>query len=112
VDQEAEYVDEGRYTTVTIEAMDVSKEGLHKVEGDRLTQVTGDKRSPGGDERVTEERRDLDEKPRWTREKSKDRLDGLKKKRKFRYESKGERKVARAKEKMRKGRQASARRAG
>ena len=34
IDHEAEYIDEDRYTTVTVEAVDVSKEGLHKVAED------------------------------------------------------------------------------
>ena len=34
LDHDEEYVDEDRYTTVTIEAVDVSKEGLQKVAGE------------------------------------------------------------------------------
>ena len=112
LDHEAEYVDEDRYTTVTIEAMDLSKAGLHKAEDDQRTDGGVDqdsKRENGG---VTVGGKDLVERRKWTRDKPKERPDHPKKKKqKFRYESKGERKVARVKQKMRNSKQASARRA-
>ncbi|KAA6411843.1 MAG: hypothetical protein FRX48_03993 [Lasallia pustulata] len=100
VDHEEEYVDEDRHTTVTVEAVDVTKDGLLKVavekedddESDdgpeyRNTSTTGktgpDARNPSSGKRV------------WTKE----RPGGpKKKKKKFRYESKAERKVTRHKE--------------
>jgi ribosomal RNA-processing protein 17 len=112
LDRQAEYVEEDRYTTVTIEAMDVSKEGLLKADDDQQDKDAGDEDSQGEDNRAVKERNDLDKKRKWSREKPKDRLDRpKKKKKKFRYESKAERKVVRVKQKMRNSKQASARRA-
>jgi len=89
IDHEAEYIDEDRYTTVTIEAISVSKEGLHKVAEDGDTEEednSGDLKTPndsaeiktGGSRKMW---------PKKTRKK------------KFRYESKAERKVTRGKQK-------------
>lgn len=112
LDCEAEYVDVDRFTTVTIEAMDVSKEGLHKADDDQRDKDAADGDSQSEVNRATKQVKDLNEKRKWTREKPKDKLDGpKKKKKKFRYESKGERKVTRVKQKMRNSKQASARRA-
>jgi ribosomal RNA-processing protein 17 len=111
VDHEAEYVDEDRYTTVTVEAMDSSKEGLHMAEEDRLKQDRVNEDGQDRSDRGTGRGKNMNEKRKWTREKPKERQDHPKKKKKFRYESKGERKAARVKDKMRKSKQASARRA-
>ena len=111
VDHEAEYIDEDRYTTVTVEEMDLSKEGIHKAEQaaqeeevdseEKLDQVNGAVKAE-------------DAKPSkkiWTKQKP---ADGekrpKKKKKKFRYESKAERKFTRAKEKSKNSKQAKARR--
>lgn len=110
VDHEAEYVDEDRYTTVTVEAMDLSKEALHMAEEDLRKQEKVDKDGRSGSDRVTGKGENVGEKRKWTREKPKERQDRPKKK-KFRYESKGERRAARVKDKMRKSKKASARRA-
>lgn len=112
LDHKAEYVDEDRYTTVTIEAMDVSKEGLHKADEHRRNEDTVEEGSQGRSNRAMEEVKNLGEKRKWTREKPQDKLDRpKKKKKKFRYESHGERKIARVKEKMRNSKRASTRRA-
>lgn len=87
---EEEFMDEDLYTTVTVEAVDVSRDGFHKIvqevqEGDdESNKPTAGRPStrPGG-RRI------------WTKE----RPNGPKKKKKpFRYESKTERKVTRFKE--------------
>jgi ribosomal RNA-processing protein 17 len=110
VDREAEYVDEGRYTTVTVEAMEVSREGLHKADDNGQRNDAGGRNRQG--DRAANEGDNRDEKRKWTREKPKDKADRPKKKnKKFRYESKGERKLARVKQKLRNKKQASARRA-
>ena len=97
IDEEAEYIDEDRHTTVTIEAVDVTRDGLHK--------VVDEKDENSVDTRVAdiEPSQDLDGKLKqktkrvWTKE----RPGGLKKKKKnFRYESKADRKVTRYKEKF------------
>jgi ribosomal RNA-processing protein 17 len=111
VDYEAEYVDEDRYTTVTVDAMDLSKEGLHMAEEDLRKQNRVDQDGRGGSDGITGKGEIVGEKRKWTREKPKERQDRPKKKKKFRYESKGERRAARVKDKMRKSKKASARRA-
>ncbi|MCJ1366656.1 hypothetical protein MMC16_005786 [Acarospora aff. strigata] len=110
VDHEAEYIDEDRYTTVTVEAMDVSKEGLHRVRQEEEEENNAAQKSrseqhvadgAGGDvtNKVPTGKRT------WTKENPTGH--SKKKKKKFRYESKGERKVTRHKE--RSGNKAKAR---
>lgn len=93
VDREDEYIDEERYTTVTVEAMDVSRDGLRNVaEGDHSEE--SNKRGQGrlengGEQRGSKPDRDEDKtsRPKGSSVKKK------KKKKSFRYESKAERKV-------------------
>ncbi|KAK2630028.1 hypothetical protein QTJ16_000848 [Diplocarpon rosae] len=95
VDHEEEYVseDEGKFTTVTIEAVDVSKEGLHKVvDTDEDTESQEWK-----GEKVREEKG----KKKWPKKERKP---------KFRYESKVERKATRMKQKSKNKTSAKARR--
>ena len=112
VDHEAEYVDEDRYTTVVIEAMDLSKEGLRKADEDDRGDGGVDEEDKGEDSRLSTGGK-FGEKRKWTKDKPKEKVDRLKKKKKkkFRYESKGERRIARVKQSMRNSKQASARRA-
>ncbi|KAL9099736.1 MAG: hypothetical protein Q9163_004802 [Psora crenata] len=87
------YVDEEKFTTVTVEAVDVFKDGLHKVateadgyneaqDNDPSKVTLSDSRNSRRGERV------------WTKEPSA----SADKKKKFRYESKAERKATRRKE--------------
>ena len=109
VDHEDEYMDDDRFTTVTVEAVDVSKDGLQKASQDKDNeseasgQNTPDRESQPsmalqgktGSEKV---------KKMWTKEPP----NGTRKrKKKFRYESKAERKATRYKE--RSGNKAKAR---
>ena len=112
VDHEAEYVDEDHYTSVTVEAMDASKAGLyqarHKEDGaevePELTMVEAE-----SDVATTTAMRDS--KRAWTKDRPMDKAKTVKTKRKkFRYESKAERKFTRVREKMKNSRQAKARR--
>jgi len=76
-------VDEDRYTTVTVEEVDVSKEGLLKVvdeDSDEAPDLVP----------VEKEGREDTSKKKWPKKE---------KKKKFRYESKAERKVTRGKQK-------------
>lgn len=94
VNHEEEYIDEDRYTTVTVEAVDVSKEGLVKVDGEND--------SKGTPEAVAA--RPIEEPPKkkaWPKKE---------KKKTFRYESKAERKVTRGKQKAGNKSRADARR--
>lgn len=106
VDHEDEYVDDDRFTSVTIEAVDVSKDGLHKLnQEDEVDSedASGEKKSDG---RRNNSASQGQEKPKriWTKEQP---TGPKKRKKNFRYESKAERKVTRYKEKS--GNKASAR---
>lgn len=81
LDHEEEYVDEDRYTTVTIEAVDVSKEGLLKV---------GDDSDDAPELVYAEKGKEDDGKKKWPKKV---------RKKKFTYESKAERKFTRGKQK-------------
>lgn len=108
VNREEEYIDEDKYTTVTIESVGISREGFEK--------AGEDKEEEGGDKENDVEIEgkngtgDSDGKKRvWTKEKPKTDRPKKKKKQKFRYESKAERKITRAKEGAKKRKQAEAR---
>lgn len=85
MDHEEEYIDEDRYTTVTVEEVDVTKEGLSK---------TLDSEDEDEDAKVRERGKEVEGK-----EKAKKIWPKKVKKRAFRYETKAERKLGRAKEK-------------
>jgi ribosomal RNA-processing protein 17 len=98
IDHEAEYIDEDRYTTVTVEAVDVSKEGLRKIAEDEDTEEV-DSRDHKISVDATETKTGANRKiwPKKTRKK-------------FRYESKAERKVTKGKQKAGNKAKADARR--
>ena len=89
IDHEAEYIDEDLYTTVTVEAVDVSKEGLHKAVEDEDIEEEDNSRHPKAPADSVKMKTGANRKiwPKKTRQK------------KFRYESKVERKVTRGKQK-------------
>lgn len=93
VDHEEEYLDEDKYTTVTVEAVDISKDGFSKSRGEYSEE--SDKEAPASVEK--------EEKPKkvWPKKAPK---------KKFRYESKAERKVTRGKQKAGNKAKADARR--
>ncbi|KAL4881399.1 nucleolar protein 12-domain-containing protein [Aspergillus karnatakaensis] len=99
VDYEAEYVDEDKYTTVTVEEMDPSKEGLLQSDDDSSDERTTERPASTQDAKPV--------KPEKTKKQSDNKL--KKKKKKFRYESKEERKVTRMKERASNHRKAKAR---
>lgn len=102
VDHEAEYADEDRFTTVTVEAVDVSKEGLQKAtQGDEGENEVSDTERPDVEpqKNTALSGRTGSEKGKrvWTKEPP----NGPKKrKKKFRYETKAERKATRYKERL------------
>ncbi|KAF2749644.1 hypothetical protein M011DRAFT_456429 [Sporormia fimetaria CBS 119925] len=96
INREDEYIDEDKYTTVTIESVGISKDGFESTK-------TGDGETEGGDDEKKEKRVWTKEKPKTIRPK--------KKKQKFRYESKAERKATRIKQGAKKKAQAAARKA-
>ncbi|KAH8804565.1 nucleolar protein 12-domain-containing protein [Xylogone sp. PMI_703] len=96
LDHEEEYIDEDKYTTVTVEEVDIDKNGIHKVadeeddsdEDHKETEVS----KPSGKEAAA--------KKIWPKKQ---------KKKKFRYETKLERKLTLAKQKASKKAKAKAR---
>jgi ribosomal RNA-processing protein 17 len=99
VDHEDEYMDEDRFTTVTVEAVDVTRDGLRKAVGEddsRQESGTEGVNNGSGEGVAGHKRTRLENGKRiWTKEPPK----GLRKrKKKFHYESKAERKVTSYKE--------------
>lgn len=102
VDHEDEYMDEDRFTTITVEAVDVSKDGLQKAFNDeqRESEASGSDRSEGDTRRAAglQGRTGSGKGKRiWTKEPP---TGPKKKKKKFRYENKAERKATRYKERL------------
>lgn len=108
LDHEAEYIDEDKYTSVTVEEMDVTREGLRKAQDDD----EGNEPDHNDGPQTTQMAKGNPAKRTWTKDKPKDGISKPKKKRKkFRYEGKAERKVNRDKEKSKNRQQARLRRA-
>lgn len=105
VDDEAEYINEDKHTTVTIEAVEVDKEGLHKtIDG------AGDFQDEGGEETAVTEIQKMEGrrgKRVWTKERPEK---PKPKKKKFRYETKADRKGTRLKERSKNKTKAKSRR--
>jgi ribosomal RNA-processing protein 17 len=109
MDREDEYIDEDKYTTVLVEEVDVDREGMKKVctstnfQADSTVDGSTVNGHPGS--HVSTESKMSGKKGR--------RKDGSEKKKvkrkKFRYESKGERRLTREKERSKNHRQAMAR---
>lgn len=103
IDHEAEYIDEDKYTTVTVEEVDISRDGISKVKG-------GNDEAETAEEVVAEVKGATSKKPSG-KPKDKDKVKKVKKKKKtFRYESPADRKLNRAKERAKKSKAAQARR--
>ncbi|KAF4983638.1 hypothetical protein FZEAL_990 [Fusarium zealandicum] len=85
VDHEEEYIDEDRYTTVTVESVSVTRDGLHKPKVDESEDDKDDKQEKGTTETKGDKSRQ--EKPK-------------KKKKKFHYESKFDRQLTERKQKV------------
>ncbi|KAI9668207.1 MAG: hypothetical protein M1821_001027 [Bathelium mastoideum] len=99
-----EYIDEDKYALVTVESVDVAKDGLHVTAED--DEEDDQSASDAGNHQVTVNGRP-EKKRVWTKE----RPAGKKpKKKKFRYESVAERKVERQKQKARNAKAAKVRR--
>lgn len=97
--QEDEYVDEDKYTTVTVEAMgDGAEESEAEDPVPAVAKVEGDTDPAKVKKRIWSKNKPADGKPKS-------------KKRQFRYESKAERKETRNKQKAKNSKAASARRA-
>jgi len=99
VDYEAEYIDEDKYTTVTVEEMDTSRDALRKSAKGEDSEEEEEKPA-----KTPEPEAQPDKKIRKTTHKPKP------KKKQFRYESKGDRKIAASKQRSSKSKKAKARR--
>ena len=98
IDHEDEYIDEDRHTTVTVEAVDVTRDGFKPIaSAEAENSDEGEEVAKPPDTKAQEGRPSTrpDGKRIWTKEKPNG---PKKKKKKFRYESKAERKVTRMKE--------------
>jgi ribosomal RNA-processing protein 17 len=102
VDYEAEYIDEDKYTTVTVEEMDASREGLLKAAKEEDEE---------GEEKKTYpvESAEADAKAKKRKPRSAASEAARKKKRNFRYETKVERKQTMLKQRAVKAKRAKAR---
>ncbi|KAJ5178119.1 Nucleolar protein 12 [Penicillium coprophilum] len=100
VDYEAEYIDEDKYTTVTVEEMDASREGLLKASKEADEEGEEKKTYPVESTEDTKKKR----KPRSAASEA-----ARKKKRNFRYETKVERKQTMLKQRAVKAKRAKAR---
>lgn len=102
VDYEEEYIDEDKYTTVTVEEMGLSKDELHK-QGSKLSE-------DDDDDTKHKEKEEAPQKPKAAKKYGSKSGAPKKKKKQFRYESKEERKITRRKERTGGRKKASARR--
>ncbi|RMD44299.1 hypothetical protein DV735_g795, partial [Chaetothyriales sp. CBS 134920] len=116
LEEHAEYVDEDKYTSVVVEEMDVSREGLRrKADGDGAEEQGQDgqpaKSTQDGKAKSTQDGKGTaSSKPASKHGQRRDgALKAKKKRKKFRYESKAERKVTREKERSKNRQQAKAR---
>lgn len=111
LNHEAEYIDEDRYTTVTVETMELSRGAVDKV-GEQSQENIGSREGRGAESaRIGPTMKQG--KKIWTKEKpEKEGMKIKRKRKKFRYENKAERKLTRSKEKSKNGRLAKARRSG
>ena len=114
---EDEYIDEDKFTTVLVEEVDVDRDGLHRSRPEVVVAADGDDGQDATAVEVTngenKDRKCIDGKRAWSKEKPKDAKSKPKPKRKkFRYENKAERKFTREKERSKNRKQASARRKG
>ena len=110
VNREDEYIDEDRYTTVTVEAVDIDREGIHT--GETADAKSEDGGGDGEKGKAPADGAGETKKRIWTKERPKGLSKPKKKKQKFRYESKAERKFTRSKQSEKNREQAKARRDG
>jgi ribosomal RNA-processing protein 17 len=88
IDHEAEYIDEDKYTTVTVEEVDVSKDGLHRPADEEAEEKLRAEKAAKAAKAKEEEEKNNQGKKVWPK----------KRKQKFRYETKIERRLTRGKQ--------------
>ena len=91
IDEEEEYIDEERYTTVTVEAVNVDRDGMHKPSA-RADEQKAEKAARDKKEQEEQAEKAEEGSEKRTKEWPK------KKKKKFRYESKDDRRATVRKE--------------
>ncbi|CAK7239711.1 MAG: hypothetical protein STHCBS139747_001146 [Sporothrix thermara] len=113
VDHEEEYIDEDKYTTVTVEAVDIDREGMHALSGRHTSDSeasdggSGDEDEEGQGEDGTKKKKkkyakgDAAEAKDGDKDGKKKKEWPKKKKKKFRYESKIERALSKSGRKKR-----------
>ncbi|CAK7266171.1 hypothetical protein SEPCBS119000_001890 [Sporothrix epigloea] len=108
VDHEEEYIDEDKYTTVTVEAVDIDRDGMHALSGrhtsDSESSEVGSDDEGNQDKAGTKMKKHAKGDAADGKEGSKDgqkKVWPKKKKKKFRYESKTERALAKGGRKKR-----------
>jgi ribosomal RNA-processing protein 17 len=101
IDREEEYVDEARYTTVTVESVDITKDGFARP-GEGTDEDKVEAPIPTGREA---QKLDVERRKKDKDNKVKKKI----KKKKFRYEGKIERRLAGDKERSKNSKQAAAR---
>jgi ribosomal RNA-processing protein 17 len=106
INQEDEYVDEDKYTTVTIESVGISKAGFSRP-GDEDEDAAAKRKAE--EERKKKEEGEDGKKRVWTKAWPRNSERPKKKKKKFRYETKTERKAERMKQGLKKRKQKEAR---
>jgi ribosomal RNA-processing protein 17 len=104
VNQEDEYIDEDKYTTVTVESVNISKAGLSRPGEDTAEEAAAQKHKEEKEAEAAQSKKRV-----WTKEWPKNNDRPKKKKIKFRYETKLERKANRVKEGIKKRKQKEAR---
>ena len=99
---EAEYLDNDRFTTVTVEAVDVSRDGLQKSSENQENEGSISEYS----DRSKDDQKISSQVPPDSKTPSREQKKRPKRKKKFRYENRAERKVTRQKERSRNRKQA------
>lgn len=110
IDHEEEYIDEDKYTTVTVEEVEISREGLDKLRGSDAEE-DGQEDEGEKDQPAESSVKSIPKKSTTTSKKEK--LNGVKKRKKkrdFKYENKADRKMNRLKIRAKNSKQAKARR--
>jgi ribosomal RNA-processing protein 17 len=106
INQEDEYIDEDKYTTVTVESVNISKAGFHRPGEETEEEAAAQKHRDAAEKEAAEGE---GKKKVWTKAWPKNNDKPKKKKKKFRYETKTERKAERMKQGIKKRKQKEAR---
>ena len=104
INEQDEYIDEEKYTTVTVESVNISKAGFHTPGQETAEEAAAQKHKEEKEKEEAESKKRV-----WTKEWPRNSTGPKKKKKKFRYETKVERKEERMKQGAKKRKQKEAR---